>query len=495
MRKYDAPKSDSLKDRLLFESNRVAQSALDIERSDREYQYNLVQELLSKKLSEEELDELKPLCYQRLQLLISIDRDNRALYTSPDPEIKHLEGILDHRQLIRDNTRAINFSFRTGRAAKENLNSEHVEKLKQVSENVEELFRTVNPQSITDFRWEMGHRAAKGDYVNIYDPNQFFAIPAKNLLQIVSTFNNLVIFQYISLDSGLNFEEIVSKTVASLPNLEVLVIAREESQKERWFEYYTPDMAYEESVSKLMSKTLSSLTKLKRLHLQGLITPRSGWGKLDWKCPVEYLKVTECPRLRGEAIVNLAYAFRKTLLGLLIGPDVGLIRPTDQPKIEFGSGQEFAVLEELSVRLQLEDEEQLMDYMSQAPNLKHFDIHHCLEDIIFCIKEQLEQPGAAWPSLQTLGVDFDDENDTDLSFDLLDEEMKDVTEFISHKFGVLDAEWDWHSRYDHRVNYDYGKMTLSSGRVIEVKALKQMDDDRTSLQYLDTVKLISQLSP
>ncbi|EGG05260.1 uncharacterized protein MELLADRAFT_107762 [Melampsora larici-populina 98AG31] len=514
--------SDSLKDRLIS-SNKEAQCIFDIDdprdrRSQCEDIFNiyvlellkcrlnfshlsvildlddLVEEFQSKKCSKEELEELKSLCYQRLQLLIGIDDDDDDDHEeSLDLAIEHFQGILGHRQLIKDNTRAINFSFDTNT---EQEAPSRKEKTKQLLKSVEDLFQAVNPQSITDFRWEVAMFVCGRIFdIDLFDPKGLYSIPLKNCLRIVSTFTNLVTFQYNSRDSHSTFEEVVSQTVASLPNLEVLVIAREENNVRRWFENYEPDLAYEEEISKLMGDSLNLLTKLKRLHLQGLIAPRSGWGKLDWKCPVEYLKVTECPRLHGPSIFTLAQAFRKTLLGLLIGPNIDLVPEIDQPNMEFG--KEFEVLEELSVRVDLGrrgEEQKLVDSMSQAPKLKHFDIHRTHTDLLSRVKEQLEQPEPAWPSLRTLGLDHG-VGKIKLNLGLLDKKLKDVKEYVSHKFGVLDAEWAWPTRYDHTDRYGYGKMTLSNGRVVEVKALDLDFGERTSLQYRDTAKLISQLSP
>ncbi|EGG04142.1 uncharacterized protein MELLADRAFT_108757 [Melampsora larici-populina 98AG31] len=525
MTSANAPKPESLKDKLISSNTEVVSVFGGRGPSDRKHQCeeffkdllelpnrrlnsshlsvtlnvdDLVQELQSKKSSKEELEELKSLCYQKLQLLVGIEADDDK---SLDSAIKDFQGILGHRQLIKDNTRAINFSFETA-SYPEHKSVSRTEKTKNLLKKVEELFQTVDPQSITNLRWELGRSYTGRSYsFDIYDPKQVYSTSSKNLLQIVSTFTNLVTFQYISRDTQSTFEEMVSKTLASLPNLEVLVISREETDVYRWIDECRCKLSYEEEIGKLMGESLSSLTKLKRLHLQGLIAPRQGWGGLDWKCPLEYLKVTECPRLYGEAIFSVAKAFRKTLLGLLLGPEISQPHEIPQPKIEFG--KEFVVLEDLSVRayLGMHEETRLIDVMSQAPKLKHFDIHANETDVLSRIKEQIEQPGSAWASLQTLGVDApdkrdysDSESDEEEGFVLLDEKLKTVSEFVSHKFGLLDAEWDWPRRDDHKVKYNYGKMTLANGKVIEIKAQDVYLRDRTSLQYLDTVELIPRLS-
>ncbi|KAH9822426.1 hypothetical protein DFH28DRAFT_1018959 [Melampsora americana] len=330
---------------------------------------------------------------------------------------------------------------------------------------------------------------------DIFDPLVSpYSISAKNLLQVVSTFTNLTTLQYFSRDTSSTFEDVISKVASNLSNLEVLVIARLSLELCGWDSVHErlPE-AEEIEWSNTIGERLSSMQNLKRLHLQGLYSPRASWGKLNWKCPLEYLKVAECLTLHRSAILTFALAFRKTLLGLVIGINIQYEYPLEHPKTAFG--KDFEVLEELHIRGDLDvanPGDNYLDDLSQAPKLKHLHLpynEHGGE--LAHIKQGIEKPQPVWPSLQTLVVwNGEAGGRRGLRVDLLDNGLKNVTSKVSHKFGLLDAEQQWEDLGKYDRTYAHGKMTLSNGRVIEfVELYHNLRRIGLSLEFFDTTQM------
>ncbi|KAH9810181.1 hypothetical protein DFH28DRAFT_1184819 [Melampsora americana] len=400
-----------------------------------------------------------------------------------------------NRHLIKENTREIDLEQAVGRGVSfdfgygVNRGPVELETLKRDEENLKvigDILKSVTPESIQKLRWQIGHFATSY-YApfGLFEPDDHnFAILARNLLQTISTFTNLTNLQYISDDVSSTFEDEISKTAELLPNLEILVIARPWSIAEGWnsFDPYDEEVSAVK-MSKLIGKRLSSLTKLKRLHLQGLEAPCASWGQLNWKSPLEYLKVAECTYLYGLAVFPFASAFRKSLLGLSIGANQPK-DPKDFKSPPWQLGKEFVVLEELQVRGDLSTncnkenprlKTRFLDEISQAPKLKHLEIYFgCSRHVLPHIKKGIEKSDPVWPSLQTIVAAHSD-NTTHSFFPHSEqpfpfEEYRVSQKQITLEFGLLHAEWQQEEK-KRECFFGYcsmGKMTFPNGRVIHV---------------------------
>lgn len=449
--------------------------------------------------------------YRELSLYLRVGTGTyESNYEPSDDPLRgsYFFGCPANRQLIKDYTREIQLSLDIDTVAT-HLEAREPEKEKLINENkeylkvVEDIIKSVTPESIVELSWDVGdfdsrHRKPH----NLFDPEPpSYSIHARNLLQTVPTFTNLNIFQFFSRDNCSRFEDEISKTVQLLPNLEILVIARPRSYVTGWASDPFGD-GNEVEMSKLIGQRLSSLTRLKRLHLQGLVSPRASWAQFDWKSPLEYFKVAECSWLYGLAVFPLAHVFRKSLLGLTIGPDLitafnSFIMP------EFNFGKEFEVLEELQVIQSLgsatepldhDSELKFLDEISHAPKLKHLQIYFDYEDIRpyltgeteqlirLYLPQETEQLEPVWPSLQTIVLgDCKFCNGEAVSEDpLMEEVLEHWEEITSLRYGLLHAEWKQHDPHSWdgedlqpEMTCRYGSLELSDGKVIRVKAKYQ----------------------
>ncbi|EGF98224.1 uncharacterized protein MELLADRAFT_69454 [Melampsora larici-populina 98AG31] len=421
--------------------------------------------------------------YQTLELREELDGS----------EIEDLQDYQADHQLIKDHSREISLNLRftsKGHQSADSLASEGPEldkdtveiinKNKEQLEVIQDIIKSATPESILSLHWDVG-RDHTGRWIpfDLFDPETpGYAIHARNLLQTVSTFTNLNTLEYVSHDTSSRFEDEISKTVQLLPHLEILVIARVWIDVQGWDHDDTFEQDDEMEMSKLIGQRLSSLTTLKRLHLQGLVAPRASWGELDWKSPLEYLKVAECSWLFGLAVFPFARAFQKTLLGLTIG----CTTPRNMNEViapEFDFAKEFEALEELQVLKDLEvtspqdapfSPQTFLDEIAQAPKLKHLEIYFDYYDhVLPHINKLIEKSEPVWPSLQTL-VAYNNVEDEEREFPQMEEKtIWEAEKEDPFKFGVLNAEWRQHEELSAQDACRYGRLSSSDGRSIEVK--------------------------
>lgn len=417
-----------------------------------------------------------------------------------------LDQLLSDRELIKANTREIdldvNLDIELPGSCKDPKSEKEMEealkiKTKECLKVIEEVMKSVDPESIYNLRWRVGMDSTTWDPFDLFHPTRHgYATHAHDLLQTVSTFKNLNTFQYFSRDvSSSRFEDEISKVAEQLPNLEILVIARLWSDTKRYNDLAFRD-GKEEETSKLIGERLSTLTKLKQLHFQGLVAPRASWAELDWKSPLEYLKVAECTWLRSFAVFTFAHAFRKTILGISIGEEQHLNPHTYTVPPPDTNFKEFEVLEELQVLTELKPrydrtEKSILDNICQAPKLKHLHIHFDYSaHLLPHIKGGIEHRKPIWPSLQTLVV-TDNNSYKEAEYPPFKDQEKNIIrqKKASREFGSLHAAWqkeDKRKRDRHRY-CKYARMTLPNGRGIKVKAMQVVEygDRGLSLEYRD----------
>ncbi|EGG04049.1 uncharacterized protein MELLADRAFT_108627 [Melampsora larici-populina 98AG31] len=447
-----------------------------------------------------------------------------------------------NRRLIKDNTREIdvNLDLTTERGKSRQMKANLYEECdisKKILQNkvclkeIHEIIKSVNPQSILTVRWEVGKpKTGEWNPFDLYEPYLFnpdcfghrthdpelfepttlgYAIHAKRFLQTFSTFTNLKTLQYFSHDTTSRFEDEISKTVEMLPNLETLVLVRAWHEVKDWnSEEPCPTPGFnEDELSKSVGQRLSSLKTLKRLHLQGLVAPRESWSELDWKSPLECLKVAQCQWLHGLSVFPFAHVFRRTLLALSIGHHLPANwKDVEEPEIRFV--KDFEVLEELQLLTSFDHcveelEQRLLDDISQAPKLKHFETffnfsHHLFPHITNGI--QKDQP--VWPSLQTIVANDGRSRDyRRIEFPHLDKKPKTKKNQSPFRFGLLYVEWKQHERLLCRRGWPINKsksglMSFSDGRVIEVQTeYTDLDDDiEFSLEFVDISRYLSSLN-